>query len=311
MQPLYCWAKGKDKFKVLITAISAFTADYQYEIFKDINKYLYEKDLIDFPPIKKWLNYYRNHRILEEEIMTFIEERILCDPLLYEFAFSFLKLLASESDDDILKLFEFMPNADRAKTQEWLKEFRSWDLNEAERNINERMKNHKKIPIELPMDTLLFMGKVWVPCLEYLGTFPPVLFRAARKGNVEAICNLLKIDKSVIQDEKIATHIAKASMNIESDEFKNISIAFKGSMKITSKKKWKGMLAAKLSELSKRSGRELTAPEIQYIFDFVYSLKHSESLIDPDLPESPEAFAKLIQRKSKHYIRKIFEPDKK
>ena len=69
------------------------------------------------------------------------------------------------------------------------------------------------------------------------------------------------------------------------------------------------MVAANIAASSKAFGQNLTAPQIQDLFDFVSSVKASEFLIDTDFPDTPEAFVKIIQRQAPKYA-SLFKLDK-
>ena len=82
----------------------------------------------------------------------------------------------------------------------------------------------------------------------------------------------------------------------------------KNTKKVQSLKALKATLAAYISETSKLGGTKLTAPQIQSLFDDTAKLKDPSTLQDKDI-ESPEAFAKSIQRKAPLY-KDLFKLDK-
>ena len=94
---------------------------------------------------------------------------------------------------------------------------------------------------------------------------------------------------------------------MESSDYSKILLALGYKHKISSLKKYKSTLAAYISESSKSFGINLTAPQIHSLFDNTAYIKNSDTLIDIDF-DSPEAFAKSIQRKSPLY-KNLFDLD--
>jgi hypothetical protein len=81
-------------------------------------------------------------------------------------------------------------------------------------------------------------------------------------------------------------------------------------IKSISAKRIKCSLAGLISAISELVGSKLTEPEIRRLFD-AYQVRAGKGEIDCDLPDSPEAFAKAIQRGKKFWLNAINYPDKK
>jgi hypothetical protein len=55
-----------------------------------------------------------------------------------------------------------------------------------------------------------FFMRVWFPCVIAYGQWPTRLFASARRGNVDALYKLLRIDKSILADPFIAKSTTRA-----------------------------------------------------------------------------------------------------
>lgn len=139
-----------------------------------------------------------------------------------------------------------------------------------------------------------------------MGEYPTFLLRRARLGDLDALCNLLRIDKSILCDPRIGEHIYQSSLLEDRTKFEKIVNALQGNLSGKyDLQKTKYIIAGFISVVSERFEHRLTAPEIQEIFNEVAVARGNGDLIDSDLPDSPEAFSKAIQRE-RSFWNKIF-----
>lgn len=145
-----------------------------------------------------------------------------------------------------------------------------------------------------------FTFRIYLPCwLHYFET-PTGLYRQSRLGNTDALDKLLRIDKAVIADPRIARHIAQLGVDPTNSEFKQLLRALEGAPRKLSVTKVKTFLAAFLYGLAKHLGSPLTYPQIQALFD--QSAKdRGLGLYDPDLEMSPQSFEKAVRRNLKFW----------
>lgn len=310
METLYNWGNLKDKGNIMFSFIAAYLAEQNYKAYKDFHKNSAMKGRISLSVSKKWLEYYRGRKKLEKEVLDSFEETFLEDLALHQLIFVILRFISRRPDDKILELMEIIPFIDNDDRRPLLKKLRAMDFENDDFLKQEKVENDKKRKIGFHQPCFLYLVRVLVPCMELYGNYPGFLFRKARQGDVDAISNLLKLDKGVIQDSRIGHHIHRISLNAESDEFRKISRAFSSTTLVTSVSKYKSMVAARISRELKERGENVTAPEIQMLFDVISNYRNPDTMIDSDLPESPEAFAKTIQRKAPLYS-PLFKPDKK
>ena len=105
---------------------------------------------------------------------------------------------------------------------------------------------------------------------------------------------LLRLDSSIIHDKKIAELLHKKSNNKVINDQITSAISNGINEKVT-RKKIKMNSAGLISFISMKCGNKLKESEIRNLFDAIVKDKNKGD-IDTDIPESPESFAKAIQR---------------
>lgn len=136
---------------------------------------------------------------------------------------------------------------------------------------------------------------VWLPCWIEYREFPGKLFSRARHGDIDALEKLLRIDKSVLLEPRIAQHVHQAFWIKGRARLKKLAAAIGGVPHgPVTKAKIKRGLAGLISRMAVKLKHPLTEPEIRELFNAIASMKGG--LIDRELPHSSEAFAKAIQR---------------
>ncbi|WP_319523433.1 hypothetical protein [uncultured Desulfosarcina sp.] len=304
--PLPGWTKKKAGIPLWIAIITAISSDSTFNILKDLNNYCHRWELTDFPPIDDWLDFYEREAIETEWIFDFLGEEIK-KPAVLNLGIVFLRYVKRRERnlrENANVLAPWVIEKDIVQFCDWLHEV---DLDEFEAAISELpergLNKYNKSP------EAIFLIRVWLPCYFYYGDIPHNLFRKAVKGDFQSLCKLLRIDKAVLRDKRIAGIFQRFSLDTESTQFKEIHRAIGTPIKKVSKKKIKEIAAAIISTGTEAYGQPLTAPEIQSLFDHWAKFKDTTTLQDIDLP-SPEAFAKQIQRIAPIY-KKLFKLDKK
>jgi len=157
---------------------------------------------------------------------------------------------------------------------------------------------------------VLFFIRVWIPCWLLYGNFPPNILRSARLGNIDALEKLIRLDGSIIHDPKIAEFLNReaSKKNKSTYNFLIRSIGKKPKGKVTLQK-LKMNFAGLISSISSAIRHRLTEREIRDLFDAI-SKDTGKGDIDLDIPDSPETFAKAIQRE-RQFWSIIPQPDKK
>jgi hypothetical protein len=148
---------------------------------------------------------------------------------------------------------------------------------------------------------LQFYICVWVPCVLLAQDYPGRLLRRARLGDLGALEHLLRIDKTVITDPRIAGRLLDASRIPRRARFQRLARAFAGKPQQLSPKAVKVRMAAFISRVHEQAGG-ITEPELRDLCDALQSARtKGAERIDSDLPQSREALAKAIQRHRKSW----------
>ena len=145
----------------------------------------------------------------------------------------------------------------------------------------------------MPLE-MFFLLSVSIPCKLRYHTDPGILMRSARLGKLDALDKLLRLDKAVVAEPRIARHIATYGLIPQSTEFKQIATALRGKPRKISIKRVKVLLGAFIYSVHQNSDSPLTYGQVQGLFD-LSAQESGLGDVDTDLG-SPEAFAKAIKR---------------
>jgi len=317
------WAKNKSPLMKNASLLVATSPELFFEFLETIKAGKRIEGYVDLPPVKEWINLYRNHkkvylgvtdtfRQLNDETSRFID--------FYEDIFSGLNVLKRSTPSELNDLFGEIPSEKKEdlldQTKNRFKEFEEFIENDItkEENDNEELSNYEKRRIRklLLKPEMLFFLRVWAPCFLLYGEYPPHLLRKARHGDDDALVKLLRLDKDVIHDPKIMEIFHRRSVSKKRSKMLLLTdaLTYTPNQKLGIKK-IKYLFAGFLSLISIALGQKLTALEIHKLFDAVASDDAKEKLADPDLNVSPETFEKAIQRARTFWKIPIPLPDKK
>lgn len=138
-----------------------------------------------------------------------------------------------------------------------------------------------------------FLIRVWVPCLVLYRKPPGQLLRRARAGDDDAFEDLLRLDKSVISDPVLWRRWHGALNDMKPARRKRFRDAMAGRpTKRFDAKTIRIAFAGLLSQVAKREGCEMTAPEVRKWFA---AFAEGGYLSDQAMPGG-EALTKAIQR---------------
>jgi hypothetical protein len=300
------WTKNKRGLSLALALLNVFTSEALSEILKDPNAYYRKWGLTDVPPTDVWLSHYTSDDIIILWLFDLFEVGHK-DHVINSMAIGLLAFLKGH----LQTLRERPDKMEPVITKEQLLNFADWLENADLKNVDlvsfvKKINKISKDKTEFDKGSrTLFVFRVLLPCFYYFRETPHNLFKKAINGDFEALCNLLRIDKAILKDEKIFKLYQQVNFNPESTKYNGLIRAIGSPIKIDSEKQVKGIIAAIISEFSKSLGPKLTAPEILDLFDFVEEVKDKDSTQDEDI-KTLDSLKKQIQRKTPKY-KKLFE----
>ena len=149
--------------------------------------------------------------------------------------------------------------------------------------------------------------KIVLPVWLLYGKNPATIYRQATQGNLQALEDMLRFDKMQVQNPRINKWIYFHACAKNMPKLSILFDAIAGHPRSRlSLRRVKYLLAGYISVSSELFGHRLTAPEIQSLFDAVAIDYGVDALRDQDLPDSPEAFSKAIQRERDFWLPILF-----
>ena len=241
----------------------------QFDINALNNKGLPPRLCIAKPNLNKWLSYYRHHRKLTDEILALVEE-----------AGTDLNLLPNLYGKEDTLTVENINALIAPYSKATLAQFP--DLGES------------AFPLSMAFNLL-----VWLPCMFLYGDFPPTLLRKARHGDLDVLCDLIRLDRSVIFDSGISNQLHEWTLHQQEYKLSRVGNAFAMGLKEIPIAKIKIAWAQYAYNTAKRIGLPLTAPQIRALFDAI-AQDDGIGPQDPDLAEmTDDAFYQALAKRKK------------
>lgn len=143
---------------------------------------------------------------------------------------------------------------------------------------------------------LVFLFLVAFPCWLLYKEWPSKIYRKARLGDTTAIHKLLRLDPFLLHDPAIGREIQKIRINGKQSVYESLLNAPLKPIKLNmTSRSIKDMLAGLISQLAEAIKQPLTSTDIRGLFDAVAQDADKQD-IDTSLPDSQEAYSKVIQR---------------
>ena len=152
---------------------------------------------------------------------------------------------------------------------------------------------------EIPVE-LRFLVQVVLPYLIEHGDLPTRDFARARRGDLAALERLVAIDPSVIAEPSVAEQIAASVLVSDRIRLRVLTNAISKKPSSVKAGQCKMLMAALMIALFENAKLPLSVADARGLFD---ALAKSDKgvLVDTDLPDSPEAMTKGIQRYKKFW----------
>jgi len=139
-----------------------------------------------------------------------------------------------------------------------------------------------------------FFLRVWLPCFVLHHTEPIIMMKKARQGDMQALENLLRIDKMVLFEPKIRDQYIHAKYSPINGILNRISKAFTGrTASGVSRKKVKKQIAHFVHQMFGAMNVKLSVSDVQEFFD---ALAAAKGLLRDEDIISEEALKKALER---------------
>jgi hypothetical protein len=318
MNEIEKWCTNKNYIIAIAASQIVACAEPCYEFLTELKagKKIHKNEITT--DLKEWILLYRNHKKVSKYLRSFcasispFADKVISflqmfEQLLKEIRCKGEKQFNDEIKEEVAKLNEEEKN----EIIDSVIDFYQMNMDDINSDItnNFSVENKKKIEAELNRPELIFYIRVEVPCQLLYGSHPVILLRKARLGDIDSLKKLLRLDPSIIQDKKIAKIFHQSRLNKKSKFDSMVSAMDQPPIKSLTAKSIKYSFAGLISAISEIVGSKLTEPEIRELFN-AYQVDAGKDDIDCDLPDSPEAFSKAIQRGKKFWLNAIHYPDK-
>ncbi len=254
------------------------------------------------PPPREWLGLYKGHADVMAVVMQMLgSENPKGD------VNAFRKALAEERKWHRTPLHERDRIArELVQNPEFMKSFKEGVelgmsvLDEQLKNINDHIldresEEEKQFQRFMDRAEAQFFFSVTMGCWVHYGEQPQRLYRRARKGDIDAIEKLLRLDKSLVGDPHIAREFHDASKQASRGRFDVLCDALRKQPKSLSHKAVRIKLAGLISKFGKGFADELTIPEILKLFDaFAAAYRRKPGTKDHHFPERPDSVARAV-----------------
>ena len=308
------WTEDKNPFLATMSLMIAGFSNECFELFNSVRKGKRIEGDIPLPLIKTWIKLYNNPKRIGKALFSSMAEYNQ-DSEKQTKIFQLINEDARKMQKDGEKYkaeLEKIPLDERKIIFEEgvkiLEEFKELTITDYISKVTET--ERKKFIKNIRKPELIFFFRVQAPCFSLYGTYPHILLKQAQNGDDEALEKLIRLDKSIIFEQKISEIIHQAQAMKKQERMTMIKKAFISKPKLKMNMKTiKCHLGGLISYSSIALNQKITAAEIRNLYDAI-SLDMNDD-IDNDLGDDMvgEPFEKAIQRSRNFW--NIILPDKK
>lgn len=291
------WAQGKPPIIALCAPqIAAFAREIP-EILKHQKKHRLLSHTFPIPDLPSWHALYRSHR---RYIRPFVEMVFQASPLFQQLislgaAFKELPSHLEQAkeqgitSEQLKEAHEYWNGLLRMSFAEIQGEMDNTPVTQEARAAVQKYRDNDEM-------TLAFLFLVAFPCWLIYKEWPSTLYHKAIRGDYNAIHKLLRLDPFTLHDPAIGRRIQHVRIYGRQSLYAELLSAPMKPIKVKlTSRTMKDMLAGLISLMAEAIKQPLTSTEIRDLFDAV--AKDAEKRdIDTSLPESQEAYLKVIQR---------------
>ena len=157
--------------------------------------------------------------------------------------------------------------------------------------------------MEILKPEMQFMVLVFLPCIFEYGRSPLRLYASARRGDLQAIDYLYRIDKTLQGDPVVGKLINRYGMTRSENQTEILAEAYRGHPEVKQEIGLvKARFAAHLQLLADRLGYSVKPKELRGLFDALVKDRTGDPYaIDVDLPDAGEAWRQAVKRARSGY----------
>jgi len=289
--------KNNPSYYSFFILMPLFLSDILFDYLKNSYRTLNELEWNTVPSVNDWIRYYKDPTIISKKFQEIYLDYLKKNEIHAEALLMIVGYVYEQAKLDfkafINSEFDCLSGSDRDYIYEQSKniQYSEEHVNALNLELIEMIYNKLKTSPEG-----VFVTRVFIPCLFMFGMEPNKLFDKARSGNLKSLCNLLRIDKSIMHDKDIQDIVHQKSLDLDSKDFRKITNAFSSTITHNefSKTKWLHSLGALIERVSKKLGKPLNRKEIADLLDGLAELGTGYR-IHPDI-KTPASLAKGIQR---------------
>lgn len=291
------WAQDKPAFVALVAPqIAAFARDIP-DIVKHQKKHRLFQHTLPVPHLPDWFALYRSHRQYLNPFWEMVFDASPFGQQLLTFGYTLSELPKHLDELEGQTITPEMIDEGRQYWNDLLRmsfddlanDFIDAPLSPEVRGAVQKYKDDHETELS-------FLFLIAFPCWLLYKEWPSTLYHRAIKGETNAIQKLLRLDPFTLHDPAIGKQIQNIRINGRQSAYAELlSVPLKPvKVKLTSRT-FKDMLAGLISLLADTIKQPLTSTEIRDLFDAVAQDADKRD-IDTSLPESQEAYTKVIQR---------------
>lgn len=291
------WAQNKPPFIALVAPyVAAFARDIP-DIVRHQKKHRLFQHTFPVPHLPDWLALYRSHRRYLEPFWGMVFDASPFGQQLLTFGYTLSELPKHLDELNGQTITPKMIDEGRQYWNDLLRmsfddladDFNDSPLSPDVRETVQKYKNDHETE-------LIFLFLIAFPCWLLYKDWPSTLYRRAVKGDTSAIHKLLRLDPFTLHDPAIGKQIQNIRINGRQSVYEELLAAPLKPVKVKlTNRTLKDMLAGLISMLADALKQPLTSTEIRDLFDAVAQDADKQD-IDTSLPESQEAYTKVIQR---------------
>lgn len=291
------WTQGKPRLTALFAPQIASFAREIPEILKFQKNHRLLTHTFQVPHFPSWYSFYRSRTLY---LLPFVQMIIEGSPFAQQLIGLGLTILDISRHPEKLANLIDTPES-RKEGEKILDDLIRMSLADIQDNFDDTTLSPEVRPtVQHYKDNheteLAFLFLVAFPCWLFYKEWPTKLYRKARQGDTSAIHKLLRLDPFLLHDPSIGREIQKVRIygkkSVYADLLNAPSKPIK--LKLTSRT-IKDSLAGLISLLAEAMKQSLTSTEIRDLFDAIAKDADKRD-IDTSLPESQEAYSKVIQR---------------